>query len=210
MKIVIAVLAVMPLLAHAAPAAARDVSRPPLINRPQPNPPCGDYYDDCGQKLPRNLYLGDLRTKTSGLSAAIADGKMDKAGESLNGLFAGAGSKAKGSETSAVPMPDWAVEPRTDMGLSKFQFAPRGNAMRPLIERLNENKEREFKITPVGAEEEAVKEVVRIIVKDVVVPVVKETTNKIDKAIDEKLTKPDVGRAIDQYGGCRVQGTCKK
>lgn len=179
MKIVIAVLAVMPMLAHAAPV------------------------------VPRDLYVSNLQTKTAGLSAAIADGKMDKAGEALNGLFTGAASKEKGSETSAVAAGEWTVEPRTDSGLSKFVAAPRKSRMLPLIERLDGDNERGFKIVPVDLKEEAAKEIIKEIVK-VTVPVVKEVVKQADQALSDKLTAPDTERARQEYGGCRMKGTCPK
>lgn len=204
MKIVLAVLAVMPMLAHAAPAVARDVVRTPLINRPQPNPPCGDYWDDCGKKGRRDFYLEDLKAKTSGLSAAIADGKMDKAGESLNGLFAGAGSKSKGSETSAVAAGEWAVEPRGDSGLAKPGAAPRDGRMLPLIEREG-GRGAGFKIVPVGLKDGAEKVIIPIVIE-----AAKKAADNVDKAISDKLTAPDTERARQEYGGCRMKGTCSK
>lgn len=125
----------------------------------QPSSNVAAYYDDGGCVPPKSTKgkpssynprtWGDLQTKTSGISAAIADGKMDKASESLDGLFTGAGSKAKGSESSAVAVGAWTVEPRTDTGLSKFHFAPRGSEGRPLVERLDGNHE--ARIITVGA-----------------------------------------------------------
>lgn len=209
MKIVFAVLAVMPLLAHAAPAAARDASRPPLINRPPPNPPCGDYWDDCGEKGRRDLYLLNLKAKTAGLSVAIADGKLDKADETLNGLFTGAGSKEKGSESSAVAAGAWTVEPWSGGVLTKHRVAPRRGEMLPLIERGNGERENGFKIMPVGLKEEAAKEIIEEVVKEAI-PVVKEVVKKADQALSDKLTAPDTERARQEYGGCRMKGTCSK
>lgn len=110
MKIVIAALAVMPLLAHAVSAA--DFAR-----------------------LPKGTHLEDLRSKTSGLSAAIADGKLDKAGESLNRLFAGAGSKANGVESPSVAAVNWNSAGSGNRGFMNRFPGARAAARVPAVER---------------------------------------------------------------------------
>lgn len=193
MKIVIAVLAVMPLLAHAAPAAARDASRPPLINRPQSNPPCGDYWDDCGEKGRRDQYLLNLKAKAADLSAAVSDGKMDKAGESLNGLFAGAGSKEKGSETAAVAAGTWTTAPRRVLGVRKGR--------NPSVEREDGVPAPAFRNVDCGDKDGCRSETGKV-VEDVV----KAVTKPIEKYVERDQTK----ESIEKYGGCRVKGTCSK
>lgn len=174
----------------------------------QPFSNVASYYDDGGCVPPKGTKgkpssynpqsWSDLQTKTSGISAAIADGKMDKASESLDGLFTGAGSKAKGSESSAVAAGAWMIEPRTDTGLSKFQFAPRGSEGRPLVERMDGNHE--AKIITVGASD-AVRDAV---IGAVVDKVIEKTSEAVTKYVDRDQTK----ESIEKYGGCRMKGTC--
>jgi hypothetical protein len=119
------------LAAIASPAVASNArtmpGRPPVaICNHMPCP----GWDDPDPTLP----LSDLRSKTAGLTAAVSDGKMDKAAESLNGLFTGAGMKAKGSDSVAVSAGDWTAKPRTDAGLWTLKPAlPRETTQRPRI-----------------------------------------------------------------------------
>lgn len=193
MKIVIAVLAVMPMLAHAAPAAARDVSRLPLINRPQPNPPCGDYWDDCGEERRRDKYLLNLKAGTAGLSAAVADGKLDKAGESLNGLFAGAGAKENGPETPAVAAGDLTSSPRWVLGVPKVRLSR--------VERQRDVPSPSLRNVDCGDKDGCRSETGKV---------VEDAFKGIVKPIEKWVERDRTQESRDTYGGCRMKGTCPK
>lgn len=214
MKIVIAVLALMPSLVSAQSNSA--------VYRPLPDTRCG--YVDCIPPEPQPwpkprpkpckpwegchdpiVPLSSLKSKAASLTAAIADGKFDQAGAGLDGFYSGSASGEKGSEASAVAAGAWTVEPRTDAVLPKFKPAPREGRIKPLIERLFEKKEPEFKIVPVGLKDEAVKVAIPLVVE-----AVREAAKNVDKAVSDRLTAPDVERARQEYGGCRMKGTCSK
>lgn len=63
----------------------------------RPDPHCGDYVDDCPKPSP--LAMRGFSVRVASLNSAIADGKMAKASEGLEGLFSGSGV---GSESNAV------------------------------------------------------------------------------------------------------------
>lgn len=193
MKIVIAVLAVMPMLAHAAPAAALDLPRRPLINRPHPNPPCGDYIDECGRKPWEIVSLNELKARTAGLSASISEGKMDKAGESLDALFTGAGSKVKASEAPAVAAGVRAASPRWVLGVRKGRD--------PLAEREHAVPAPSFRNVACGDKDGCKSELGKR---------AEDFVDAVTKPIEKWVERDRTQESRDTYGGCRMKGTCPK
>jgi hypothetical protein len=191
----------------------RDQERPRGCERygECPPKPCTNIYDGCLPMVPHPME--DVSDKTAGIATSIGKGDFTKASEGLDGLFSGSGIKAGGtkasSSDSAVYAGAWSVEPRAVAGFSKFRPAPRGDEMHPSVERLDANQERGFKITPVGYQEEVAKELIKEAVKEAI-PVVKEAVQKADQALSDKLTAPDTERARQEFGGCRMKGTCSK
>lgn len=202
MKIVIAVLALMPSLVSAQSNSA--------VYRPLPDTRCG--YVDCIPPEPQPwpkprpkpckpwegchdpiVPLSSLKSKAASLTAAIADGKLDEAGAGLDGFYAGSASKEKGS-SAVVAAGDWAVEPRESMGLSMPTYTPKGRSPLPSIE--------DARIIKVGIGEDLAKEAA----KRIIIEGAKKAKEAIEKHVDRDQTK----ESIEKYGGCRMKGTCPK
>jgi hypothetical protein len=126
---------------------------------------------------------------------------------SLDKLFTGSASKQKGSESSAVSAEsagEWTTETRALPALGLKPTAPRLPTPVPHIERLD-GERGEAKIIKVGLTDLAGKVIVPIAVE-----IAKEAGRVIDNAVSERLTAPDTERARQEYGGCRMKGTCPK
>jgi len=173
MKIVIAVLALMPSFAQA-------------LSYPQDNPP--SVIDDC---IPGRPGRPNPRPWPKPHPKPWDD-------QSLNTLFTGSVAKEKGSETSAVSAGEWTVAPRDSAGLSMPTFTPKGEKAVPSIDGA--------KFTKVGGLTDAAGKVI----VPIVIEAAKEAGRVIDKEIDRRLTAPDTERARQEYGGCRMKGTCPK
>lgn len=206
MKIVIAVLALMPSLVSAQSNSA--------VYRPLPDTRCG--YVDCIPPEPQPwpkprpkpckpwegceypvVPLSSLESKAASLNAAIVEGKFDQAGAGLDGFYTGSMSKEKGS-SAVVAAGDWAVVPPTEVALSKFRLTSRGGESRSSIEGLKANGVGEFKILPVGLKEDAAK------------AIVKEGAKRAVEAIEKYVERDQTKESIEKYGGCRMKGTCPK
>ena len=134
-------------------SVARAVDAPnPLV----PFPHCRDFVDVCPQpkpldscqdwkKCPERYELktpsqafGRISDKSEALSSAIADGKLDRAADGLNGLFNGAGSQSSeslGGDAAQVPIfAGFREKPPVVRGeIRNFQLSPREGRIHRLV-----------------------------------------------------------------------------
>lgn len=125
--------------------------------------------------------------------------------DSLNNLFTGSSTKEKGAESEAVSSGEWTTEARALPALSLMPTAPRLPEPMPSIERLDQVRG-EAKIVKVGGLTDAAGKVI----VPIIIEAAKEAGRVIDKEVGERLSAPDTERARQEYGGCRMKGTCPK
>lgn len=223
MKIVIAVLMLTPMFSHA------------LTNEKyRPIPPCGDYVDDC---IPRNPKprplpfprpcprpwddctndpyrpLTELREKTAGLSRAVADGKLDKAGERLDALFMGAGSGKSSAMTVSAdvkenPNPPTIFYPDAENSRSVGRYAglmvSGRSSSGPRIVRVGAEGALIGGAIGAGATGgSAVGAGGGAYIGD-------KAQDAAGNAIDRYVNRDRTQDSIKEYGGCRLKGTCSK
>lgn len=214
MKIVIAVLAMMPLLAHAAPSAALDLSGHSTVYRPFPNPPCGDFIDDCERHpkpwedcryaycspgRPRPRPLEGMNDKVSGITGSIGKGNIALASQGLDGLYSGSGLIAGGhnavSNEGAVYAGTWTIAPplpQVDrMGAAAISSLSREKAVpAPTFHKI------------ACGDKDGCKSEVGKTYEDIV----EGLTTPLRLWVERDRTQ----ESRDTYGGCRMKGTCSK
>lgn len=193
------------------------------LYRPNPDPPCGDYIDDCPKpwdkgnpdRDQRYHILSGLGRQTSELSKAVQGGNLDKAGEGLSALFTGSAAKSGGSEVGAVyagassqassAMTSTAPEVLILSGSARGLRGIDEVVVPSMIVPKNDEPEKGY-----GKGNLRLAGLTEVVGGVVVKVIVEKGIEKANEAIEKHVERDQTQESIERYGGCRVKGTCDK
>jgi hypothetical protein len=192
----------------AASLASAQVS---AVYRPEPYLPCGDYTDcdpkpwncrrqPCGPGC--EILLDGAKGAIGAATTSIADGDINAASQSLDGLFSGSGvkpgAKNSGSNASAVYAGGWALRADSEEKPG-FKFSD----PMPKLRRSTGLGHRTPTVVPVACgDAQGCKSDLGKIIEDFVDAV----TSPIERHVERDRTP----ESREEYGGCRMKGTCSK